>query len=303
MAATQCLQCKDNWIYLLKIGTCRILLVCYVLVTTPYAGHSFISILLLCGCENATAGMFSYEGAVCTELWDNGSIFSYRTGGRLVAPVTLSFVAPPQHTSTPVHNKCNTSTHCTYNLLLQNCTVLPSFCSNDKEIMSKLDQFRFTCFFLWHKMTHANKPKVVPVMMMAVTKQPTQSWCDCTYHYNVSHQTLVEQSLLSVIEILVQLWALYVVLQVKVWKLGSDKPVGVGVALGAVLLDSITVYSGTTTPNMVTGAVVLISSTASPSVAMIVYDGWAGTLGIHIDDPCIVAWYISCPVVLHLNTM
>ena len=45
--------------------------------------------------------------------------------------------------------------------------------------------------------------------------------------------------------------------------------VGVGVALGEVLLDSITVYSGTTTPNMVTGAVVLISSTASPSVAMI----------------------------------
>ena len=49
--------------------------------------------------------------------------------------------------------------------------------------------------------------------------------------------------------------------------------VGVGVALGEVLLDSITVYSGTTIPNMVTGAVVLISSTASPSVAMIVYDG------------------------------
>ena len=49
--------------------------------------------------------------------------------------------------------------------------------------------------------------------------------------------------------------------------------VGVGVALGEVLLDTITVYSGTTTPNMVTGAVVLISSTASPSVAMIVYDG------------------------------
>ena len=55
-----------------------------------------------------------------------------------------------------------------------------------------------------------------------------------------------------------------------------------GVAPGAVLLDSITVYSGTTTPNMVTGAVVLISSTASPSVAMIVYDGelvhWVYTL-------------------------
>ena len=34
-------------------------------------------------------------------------------------------------------------------------------------------------------------------------------------------------------------------------KLGSDKPVGVGVGVapGAVLLDSITVYSGTTTPN------------------------------------------------------
>ena len=42
---------------------------------------------------------------------------------------------------------------------------------------------------------------------------------------------------------------------------------------GEVLLDSITVYSGTTTPNMVTGAVVLISSSASLSVAMIVYDG------------------------------
>ena len=34
--------------------------------------------------------------------------------------------------------------------------------------------------------------------------------------------------------------------------------VGVGVAPGAVLLDSITVYSGTTTPNMVTGATELI---------------------------------------------
>ena len=58
-------------------------------------------------------------------------------------------------------------------------------------------------------------------------------------------------------------------------KLDSDKPVGVGVGVapGTVLLDSITVYSGTTTPNMVTGAVVLISSIASPSVAMIVYDG------------------------------
>ena len=62
---------------------------------------------------------------------------------------------------------------------------------------------------------------------------------------------------------------------VKSEKYGSCIPVGVGVgvALGEVLLDSITVYSGTTTPNMVTGAVVLISSTASPSVAMIVYDG------------------------------
>ena len=82
---------------MLKIATFlqeyTVLPVCYVLVTTPYAGHSFISILPLCD-ENATAGMFSYEGAVCTELGDNGSIFSYRTGGGLVAPVTLSFVAP-----------------------------------------------------------------------------------------------------------------------------------------------------------------------------------------------------------------
>ena len=54
--------------------------------------------------------------------------------------------------------------------------------------------------------------------------------------------------------------------------MGVSMGMGVGVAPGTVL-DSITVYTGTATPNMVTGAVVLISSTASPSVAMIVYDG------------------------------
>ena len=60
-------------------------------------------------------------------------------------------------------------------------------------------------------------------------------------------------------------------------KLGSDKPVGVGVAPGAVLLDSNAVYSGTATPNMVTGATELITSSASSSVTMIVYDGLGST--------------------------
>ena len=72
MAATQyAYSVKIIEFYLLKIATFlqeyTVLPVCYVLVTTPYAGHSFISILPLCD-ENATAGMFSYVGAVCTEL-------------------------------------------------------------------------------------------------------------------------------------------------------------------------------------------------------------------------------------------